>query len=560
MKSRYEKLDWNDEKDILKNRQLVKEQDSVIDAFSSIYEVVWLFDLEENTMKVIHETNNLLDPAGEAKFEGKAAVENVIKNCVEEEFQDKMREFYDLERLAKQLESEKSVSEEFRDTILGWCRIIVIPIKKDSDGKVIELLVGIQEIDEEKQAELDAQRLLGEAYKEAKRANVAKTEFLSRMSHDIRTPINGILGMSTIARKSIDNKKQVLYALSKIDEAGEQLELLINDVLDMSRLESGRTELSHELFEVENVLRIVYDSIITEALRKGIKVKRAYQNQNFTKVMGSPLHLQRVLLNILSNAIKYNKPDGSVEVNVSQKMLDDTHVEYCFKIQDTGAGMSPEFVKRIFEPFSREKKDVGTTYQGTGLGMAIAKEMVELMEGTIKVESELGIGSTFTIKIPFEMPREERLKINEERKPEEDCVDDVSLKGKRILVVEDNALNIEIAEFILEEAQAEIVIAQNGKEAVYLYRESPEGYFDLILMDIMMPEMNGLEATKMIRSLHREDASTIPIIAMTANAFKEDIEKCKEAGMNEHIAKPLHMDKMLAIIKELCKKGERKTV
>lgn len=551
MESRYEKLNWNDKEDILKNRQLMKEQYSVIDAFSSIYEVVWVFNLEKNTMKVIHETNNLLDPAGEAEFEGRAAVENVIKNCVEEEFQDKMREFYDLDRLAGQLESEKSVSEEFRDTILGWCRITVIPIKKNSEGKVIELLVGIQEIDEEKQAELDAQRLLGEAYKEAKRANVAKTEFLSRMSHDIRTPINGILGMSAIARKSIDNKKQVLYALSKIDEAGEQLELLINDVLDMSRLESGRTELSNELFEVEDVLRIVYDSIITAALRKGIKIKKGYQSQYFTKVMGSPLHLQRVLLNILSNAIKYNKPDGSVEVNISQDRINDTQVEYCFKIQDTGVGMSPEFVERIFEPFSREKKDMGTTYQGTGLGMAIAKEMVELMNGEIKVKSELGIGSTFIIKIPFGIPEKEGLKTNKEGQIE-DSADNVSLKGKHILLVEDNALNIEIAEFILEEAQAEIVIAQNGKEAVYLYTESPDGYFDLILMDIMMPEMDGFEATKVIRNSQRKDAKTIPIVAMTANAFKEDIEKCMHVGMNAHIAKPLHVDKMLTVLKELC--------
>lgn len=382
-----------------------------------------------------------------------------------------------------------------------------------------------------------------QAKEEAIFANQAKTEFLSRMSHDIRTPMNGILGMTKIARENIDDRERVLDSLKKIDQTGKQLELLINDVLDMSRLESGKTELSRIPFDLKAQLDGIEQSIMPMAEEHYIKIKGFHIQYEHKNLLGSPLHLQRILMNILSNAIKYNKPEGSLECWMTEQVIDTSRGLYCFKIQDTGIGMSEEFQRHMFEPFSREHTDAGTVYQGTGLGMAIMRELVELMGGTIKVKSKLNEGTTFFVNLPFEYCydcgdiMEDR---NEKGNPD--------ITGVRILLVEDNELNIEIARYLLEGEGAVITICKNGKEAVETFKAAPVHEYDIVLMDVMMPIMNGLDATKHIRALEREDAKTIPIIAMTANAFQEDVQKVKEAGMNEHLAKPLDMDKMYQII------------
>ena len=380
------------------------------------------------------------------------------------------------------------------------------------------------------------------AYQEAKRANVAKTEFLSRMSHDIRTPMNGILGMTRIAKDCIDNPDKVRDSLEKIEYAGEQLEMLINDVLDMSRLESGRTELIREGFEIKKILFNMEQSVKTIAEQKGISMVWHPSEIIHEYAYGSRLHIQRVLLNAMSNAVKYNKENGKVEVHLKEKKMDEKHSEYIFTITDTGIGMSEEFMNHMFEPFSREHPDAGTKYQGTGLGMAIMKELVDLMEGTIQVESRLGEGTTVRISIPLEIG------VEKEEEKEEDLEEKASIEGMNILLAEDNPINAEIAGYMLTKFGAKVTHCKNGKEAYETFFQSRENEFDAIIMDIMMPVMDGLEATTLIRNSKRKDAKKIPIIAVTANAFTEDVRKTKEAGMNAHLAKPLHPKNVIQVL------------
>lgn len=327
--------------------------------------------------------------------------------------------------------------------------------------------------------------------------------------------------------------------------------MLINDVLDMSRLESGKTELTYEKFDIKNVLNNNCSPIHIMALEHQVKLLGPHVEIMHRNLVGSPLHVQRILLNILTNAVKYNKPGGTVEVWLNELPIDQNHSRFALKIVDTGIGMSQEFLQHIFEPFSREHPDAGTNYQGTGLGMAITKEIVDLMGGTIKVESEENVGSVFYVDIPFEICEEADTEFPE-KLPEQP----IRLEGMNILLAEDNELNIEIARFILEDAGAKVWIAHDGQEAVDLWKKMPEKNFDAILMDIMMPRMDGLQATRRIREDSRSDAKKIPIIAMTANAFAEDIRRCKEAGMNEHLSKPLDIQKLYRMMRQ-CLKGTK---
>lgn len=398
----------------------------------------------------------------------------------------------------------------------------------------------------EREREQEYQRNLLKAAEKAEAANQAKTEFLQRMSHDIRTPINGIRGMVDVGDYYYDDLKKQSECRNKIREASNILLELVNEVLDMSKLESGEIFLEEKPFNIDEVIQEVCDVVDQLAKERKIQVDMDLGPIQHMNLVGSAMHLKRLLMNVLSNAVKYNKDHGSIHLSCRELPSDQMETAaFEFICEDSGIGMSEDFQKHIYEPFTQEKKGGASKFGGTGLGMPITKKLVEKMGGNITFESESGIGTTFTITIPF--------KINAEV---EQCEDTQELSlhaldGFHILLVEDNELNMEIAEFSLQNAGAKITKAWNGQEAVEIFQASSIGDFDVILMDVMMPVMNGYEATKNIRSLSREDAKTIPIIAMTANAFSEDKIKAEEAGMNEHIAKPINMKLLLRIVSKL---------
>ena len=380
------------------------------------------------------------------------------------------------------------------------------------------------------------------AMDEANMANKAKTNFMGRMSHDLRTPINGIMGMAQIAKKNLGNEEVVSDCLDKIDSSNRHLMSLIGDILQMSSLESGGITLSHESFDIVETLSDSIEMLSTAAKDRGVRIiDDDYENIKYRKVIGSPSHVRQVFTNIISNAVKYNKMGGFVEVKTSVIGDSEGKVTYRFTFSDTGLGMSDDFLKKIFEPFSREDDENILKRQGSGLGMSIVKDLVTLMGGNITVISEKNVGSVFTVDIPFDIDSESEAKESDDNIPE-------SFEGKRVLLVEDNDLNQEIALYMLKEKGFDVDTADNGKEAVGKFLSSKPFFYNLILMDIMMPVMNGLEATRAIRSSGRSDSS-IPIIAMTANAYEEDKKECIEAGMNEHIAKPLEESEIMAAIR-----------
>ena len=384
------------------------------------------------------------------------------------------------------------------------------------------------------------QKELLKAAKKAEAANVAKTEFLQRMSHDIRTPINGIIGMVEVGDHYSDDIEKQADCRAKIKDASKTLLELVNEVLDMSKLESGEIVLEEVGFNIDKLSDETIGIVEELAKERNIQIVKE-KNITHPYLMGSPIHVKRVLMNVLSNAIKYNRDNGFIYVSYKElEAKEPFHVIVEFICRDTGIGMSKKFQNRIFEPFAQEHIGSRSKYVGTGLGMPIAKSLVEKMGGTIEFTSQEGVGSQFVMRIPF--------KIDQEHKNErvKESVS-VSIEGLHVLLVEDNELNMEIARFIIENEGARVTCATNGKEAVDIYKNAPES-FDIILMDIMMPEMDGLQATQVIRSFDHD----IPIVAMTANAFAEDKIKAKKAGMNAHVSKPLDKDKLIQVISRLC--------
>ena len=401
----------------------------------------------------------------------------------------------------------------------------------------------------QREKELRQQEALAQAAKAAESANRAKSTFLFNMSHDIRTPLNGIIGLLKIDKAHFEDKELVRANHDKMLTAADHLLSLINDVLQMSKLEDGTVELDYKPFSLMEVSREVGAIIGERAAEAGVAFQVGTQDLPYPNVYGSPLHLRQIFLNVYGNCIKYNKPGGSVHTDIACLGAEGDRVTYRWVISDTGVGMSEEFLRHIFDPFAQERSDARSVYQGTGLGMTIVRGLLEKMGGTIDITSKEGVGSTFTITLPFALAPAPAAEAKETAAG--------SIRGLRLLLVEDNALNSEIARTLLEDEGAAVTLARDGREGVERFQKDPPGTYDAILMDVMMPVMDGLAAARAIRALPRPDGKTVPIIAMTANAFEEDAEKCLAAGMNAHLAKPLKMDEVVAVIAAQCGRGAK---
>ena len=403
-----------------------------------------------------------------------------------------------------------------------------------------------QKQEQEKDEKYTSELLI--AAKKAEAANEAKTEFLQRMSHDIRTPINGICGLVNMADHYADDTEKQTEYRTKVKETSNLLLELVNEILDMSKLESDEVVLEEIPFNLSSISREVFIVIEQMAAEQNIRIMWEKKEITHRDLIGSPGYVKRVMMNILSNAVKYNRENGQIYIScmeIPSEQPEMTTME--FVCRDTGIGMTEEFQKCVFEPFAQEHTGSRAKFTGTGLGLSISRKLVEKMGGTITFESEKGVGTTFVIRVPF------KIDLDADKREEQKDVSEKSIKGLHILLAEDNELNMEIAEFVLQNEGADVTKAWDGQEAVELFRNSEPGKFDVILMDIMMPVMNGYETTKMIRSLDREDAKAIPIIAMTANAFTEDRIRAKEAGMDEHVAKPVDVELLIKVIHKLAK-------
>lgn len=418
-----------------------------------------------------------------------------------------------------------------------WYTCSFIVEKKDKDGNITDVLMTISDIDEIKHKELEVKEKLKEAAEKANQANVAKTNFLRRMSHDIRTPLNGIVGMINLAQRYGNDKEKLCECKEKVLTSLDYLLSLINDILDMSKVESNALVLESKPFDLIETLNSIIAIIETSANEHNIQFiggkSLSYIPHRY--FIGSQEYLNRLLMNIASNAIKYNKENGSITLYCKEISSNENMALMQFVCSDTGLGMSEEFQKHAFEPFACEGKATITRYSGTGLGLSIVKDIVDIMDGSIEMDSKENVGTTFVVTIPLQMDSNPKVKVQTNEK-------ELNLSGKKALLVEDNEINLEIATIMLQDLGLIVTPAQNGKEALDIFEQSDTHTFDYIFMDVMMPVMDGLEATRRIRSLNREDAKTTPIIALSANAFEDDIKECLDAGMNAHVAKPIDVN------------------
>lgn len=424
-----------------------------------------------------------------------------------------------------------------------WFTFAFILIEEGGNDRKLVLLVNT--IDKQKSFE----QSLIDALNAAEYANKSKSEFLSRMSHDIRTPMNAIIGMTSIAKANIHDKKKTLECLDKVDVSSRYLLSLINDILDMSRIESGKMVIEHSAFDLFEFIEELKMIITPQSKAKNIKFEIKQKAILNRFINGDTLRLKQVLINLISNSIKFTNEKGRVSVEIEQRPLRDGWINMEFVISDNGIGMSPEVCENAFKPFV-QGYNVTSTYGGSGLGLSICSNLVQMMNGTINVQSLVNKGTTFTVVVPIEIDAShERDKITSRMGNSDEG--SVRLDGKRVLLAEDDFINAEIAVTILEDCGVQVDTASNGREAVEMFEQSSEGYYNAILMDIQMPEMNGFVATGNIRAMSRPDAKTIPIIAMTANAFIEDIATSKAHGMNSHLAKPIDVKMLYKTLQEL---------
>lgn len=518
-----------------------QRSNETISTIAKSYSAIYHVDLETDTYERISGSDIIPKTgcASEKMFD-------VCEQDVAPEYRNIIHQFANIETLTSRFEKEEDVLAEYRMADGNWHKLRIIVSKRNANGKAIQAIATIRIISETKRKELN---LFFEA-EQAKREAKIKTRFLQSMSHDMRTPLNGIAGMLHIADQNPKDLELQKTTRNKVHQSLNYLISLVNDVLDMNDLESNHFTEEEVDFDITKLLGNMNIDAQQLAQEKNIQyVLDWYEGQlSHSNFRGYPIYLSRILMIVVQNAVKFTPENGEIHVWMNEKCLDDSTSLLEFRCKDNGIGMSQDFIQHAFDLFAQENSSSRSTYQGTGLGLSIAKKLVEYMHGNIQLESEKGIGTTVSIQIPFKLgkPIENKTKFTEL----------VSLEGLCVLVAEDNDLNMEIVEYMLERNGIQVVCAKDGQEVIDLFEKSEVNKFDFILMDIMMPKINGLDATRKIRALKRLDAKTIPIIAMSANAFVEDIMNSKIAGMNMHLAKPLDETKLINALKQ-CKKDER---
>ena len=516
-----------------------------VEALSAGYSIITLINLETDDVELI-KGNNIPGLNGRYTQIDHNILLEQVNRLIAEPFIESSVEFYDSKTIAKRLEGKNSLFHTCERTDGTWILSMIVPQKYDEDGHIVSVLLANRDFTEEKKRELKQEEALRQEKIKAEKANEAKSIFLFNMSHDIRTPINAIVGYSQLMKKELTNPKLVHYQ-EMIEQSSKLLLSIINNVLDMARVESGKMELDENYNVVGNILQVVCDAFEGEATRKNIEITRNISVKH-KHVMVDATKMQEILSNLISNAIKYTPEDGHVSIDIQELECErEGYVLFQTKVSDTGIGMSEEFLPSLFELFTRERNTTLSKIPGTGLGMAIVKKLVDLMNGSIEVESELGKGSTFTITIPHKIADKDYTNRN----IESSNVSDIDFKGKRILLAEDNELNAEITTTILSEMGFEVKAVEDGILCVNEIQHQPANTYDLILMDIQMPNMDGYKATHCIRHLSQPEKANIPIIAMSANAFEEDKKKAFDVKMNDYITKPIDFQKMEEVLKHI---------
>lgn len=519
-----------------------------VEALSAGYSYICLMNLETGDVELI-KGNTIPGLNGRYTQIDHNILLEQVNRLITEPFRESSVEFYDGKTIAKRLEGKNSLFHTCERTDGTWILSMIVPQKYDENGHVVSVLLANRDFTEEKKRELEQEEALRQEKIKAEKANEAKSIFLFNMSHDIRTPMNAIVGYSQLMKKELTNPKLVHYQ-EMIEQSSKLLLSIINNVLDMARVESGKMELDENFEVVGNVSQLVCSAFAAEASRKNIEL---HENVNVEHkyVIVDSTKMQEILSNLISNAIKYTPEGGKVLIDVQELPYDkEGYVLIQTKVTDTGIGMSEEFLPSLFDLFTRERNTTLSKIPGTGLDMAIVKNFVDLMNGSIEVESKLGKGSTFTITIPHKLADKDYTYRNIESSNE--C--DIDFKGKRILLAEDNELNAEITTTILSKMGFEVKVVEDGILCVNEIQRQPANTYDLILMDIQMPNMDGYKATHCIRHLSQFEKANIPIIAMSANAFEEDKKKAFDAKMNDYITKPIDFQKMEVVLKYILSK------
>mgnify|MGYP000540185625 CR=1 FL=1 len=521
-----------------------------VEALSAGYSYICLINLETGDVELI-KGNNIPGLNGRYTQIDHNILLEQVNRLITEPFRQSSVEFYDSTTIAKRLEGKNSLFHTCERTDGTWILSMIVPQKYDENGRVVSVLLANRDFTEEKKRELEQEEALRQEKIKAEKANEAKSIFLFNMSHDIRTPMNAILGYSQLMKKELTNPKLVHYQ-EMIEQSSQLLLSIINNVLDMARVESGKMELDENYEVVGNITQLVCGAFAAEASKKNIELNKIV-NVEHKHIITDSTKMQEILSNLISNAIKYTPEGGKVLIDVQELPYNkEGYTLIQTKVSDTGIGMSEEFLPSLFELFTRERNTTLSKIPGTGLGMAIVKNLVDLMNGRIEVESELGKGSTFTITIPHKIANKDYTNRNIESSHEFD----IDFKGKRILLAEDNELNAEITTTILSEMGFEVKAVEDGILCVNEMQHQPANTYDLILMDIQMPNMDGYKATDCIRHLSQLEKANIPIIAMSANAFEEDKKKAFDVKMNDYITKPIDFQKMEEVLKHILSKKD----